>query len=153
MIPLHIPKNCPWCGSQLQYTKTGKDLICTNDLCQGINVERCVDFLKQIGCKGISTKTLFSVSAYNGEGRTFANLIEGRLAKTSFVNIMKDISVADFVISSSAMTKKKCEDWLENNSISRDMLMKDFLETDRVDELKTSFFMTDLIESLQEFEW
>ena len=66
---------------------------------------------------------------------------------------MKDISVADFVINSSVMTKKKCEDWLVNNGISRDMLMKDFLETDRVDELKTSFFMSDLIESLQEFEW
>lgn len=153
MIPLHIPRICPWCGSRLQFTKTGKDLICTNDLCQGINVERCVDFLKQIGCKGISTKTLFSVSAYNGEGKTFANLIEGRLTKTSFVNIMKHITVADFVIDASVMTKKKCEDWLMNNGISRDILMKDFLETDRVNMLKTNFFMTDLIESLQEYEW
>ena len=153
MIPLHIPQTCPWCGSQLEYTKTGKDIICTNDYCQGINVERCVDFLKQIGCKGISTKTLFSVSAYNGEGKTFVNLIEGKLTKTSFVNIMKDISVADFIISSSVMTKKKCEDWLMNNHISRDILMKDFLETDQVNMLKTNFFMTDLIESLQEYEW
>ena len=153
LLPLRIPQTCPWCGSQLEYTKTGKDIICTNDYCQGINVERCVDFLKQIGCKGISTKTLFSVSAYNGEGKTFVNLIEGKLTKTSFVNIMKDISVADFIISSSVMTKKKCEDWLMNNHISRDILMKDFLETDQVNMLKTNFFMTDLIESLQEYEW
>lgn len=153
MIPLHIPQICPWCGSQLEFTKTGKDIICTNDHCQGINVERCVDFLKQIGCKGISTKTLFSVSAYNGDGKTFVSLIEGKLTKTSFVNIMKDISVADFIISSSVMTKKKCEDWLMNNHISRDILMKDFLETDQVNMLKTNFFMTDLIESLQEYEW
>ena len=50
--PIYIPSHCPWCGSVLQWSKTGKDLLCVNDSCQAVNIERCVDFLKQIGFKG-----------------------------------------------------------------------------------------------------
>lgn len=47
-----IPRNCPYCGSRLEYTETGKDIICTYEDCEGKSKFRIFNFIEQM-CKDI----------------------------------------------------------------------------------------------------
>lgn len=79
---INIPTICPYCGNPLSWTDSNKDLMCTSDTCQGINIERTCDFLKQIGYKGISTKTCWSLGLYDGnDNHKFDMLYKSKLHK------------------------------------------------------------------------
>jgi len=55
--------NCPCCNSLLKYDRKKDSLTatCTNDICKAVLLEKCADFLKQIGYKGISITTLSNI--------------------------------------------------------------------------------------------
>ena len=158
---INIPTKCPWCGNTLKYSSTGKDLLCVYDKCSGMNNERCCDFLKQIGYKGISTKTLENLKIYSEKdpkniSSHFSKLYLEKLRteefkesgvavkrsikytakkipkketkKIDFDNIIDNITVGDFLVSSSLMTKKKSEEWLTKNDVSRSLKLLEYVK-------------------------
>lgn len=185
--PIYIPSHCPWCGSVLQWSKTGKDLLCVNDSCQAVNIERCVDFLKQIGFKGISTKTCQALDLYNGlitasdasrvnwfdklyttklhsefheSGVAMKRSIKykGTTSNTrikrvnDFDSLLNNLTVGDFIVSCSLMTKKRCDDWLIVNHISRGANLLEFIKQDNglLESIETNnCFTRDLLEWLK----
>lgn len=182
--PICLPSNCPFCGKPLTWTTSMKDLVCTNDECQGINIERVCDFFKQIGYKGISSKTCFALGLYNGDEHNMFNMlytsklhkefIESGVAvrrsikykataantktKTKqdndFDNIISNISLGDFLIAISLFTKKKCDDWMTTNKITRSMKLIDFLKSEDLTMLNTvkgyNFFINDVLNTIKQ---
>ena len=173
---INIPITCPWCNNKLSWSKTGKDLMCVNDKCKGVNVERLCDFLKQIGIKGIQTKTCQGLNLYdNDEDNQFNILYQLKLKKeihesgvavrrsikyvakkttpktkpsNDFNNIIENITVGDFIVSCSLLTKKKCDDWLLSNHINRSTELIEWITKDNnIDLLNTisNYFVNDLI--------
>ena len=153
---ISLIKKCPYCGNVLyrEEKSNGKakenriiNVFCTNDKCIGINVERCSDFLKQLGYKGISSKTL-----YNMEYSSFKDLYDTKLdtsnentnevgkkdkiiyssksmkqrmtkeknKKISFDSLIENVTSKNFLIITSLMTKKQANDYIENNDINDD---------------------------------
>lgn len=43
-----IPTHCPYCGSKLEYTSSGKDLVCTYEECEGKQKFRIFNFIEQM---------------------------------------------------------------------------------------------------------
>ena len=188
---IKIPSICPWCKSSLVYSSTGKDLLCVNDKCPGMNNERCCDFLKQIGYKGVSTKTLENLKIYlNKDEKTVSDnktqkVIPSRFSllyseklrteefkesgvavkrsikytakktpktdkkKIDFDNIIDNLTVGDFLVASSLMTKKKSEEWLTKNEVSRSVKLLDYIkDKNNLNILKNigNYFTNDFLE-------
>ena len=180
--PIYIPSICPFCGKSLKWSTSSKDLVCSNDECQGVNIERVCDFLKQIGYKGVKSKTCYALGLYNGEDNHKFNLlyttklhkeiIESGVAvrrsirykatsantksktgdNNDFDNIISNITLGDFLIAISMFTKKKCDDWITSNKLSRSMKLIEFLKGD-ITPLETAsgynFFINDVINTIK----
>lgn len=191
--PIYIPSTCPFCGKPLKWTTSLKDIVCTNDECQGINIERVCDFFKQIGYKGISSKTCYALGLYNGDKHNMfdmlytmklhkefvesgvavrrsikykataanmkpkANALDTK-AKTKqdndFDNIISNISLGDFLIAISLFTKKKCDDWMTQNKITRSMKLIDFIKGENMTMLNNvegyNFFINDVLTTIKQ---
>ena len=52
----HLPKKCPICGSELEYD--GTELWCKNRNCPKKIIKKLVEFLKRLGIKGFTEKSL-----------------------------------------------------------------------------------------------
>ena len=180
--PIYIPSICPFCGKSLKWSTSSKDLVCSNDECQGVNIERVCDFLKQIGYKGVKSKTCYALGLYNGEDDHKFNLlyttklhkeiIESGVAvrrsirykatsantksktgdNNDFDNIISNITLGDFLIAISMFTKKKCDDWITSNKVSRSMKLIEYLKGD-ITPLETAsgynFFINDVINTIK----
>jgi DNA ligase (NAD+) len=55
---VELPETCPICGSKLEYD--GTELYCKNDECSVKIMKKLVDFLKRLGIKGFTEKSLLN---------------------------------------------------------------------------------------------
>lgn len=55
---IEIPKTCPVCGNDLEWTDTKVDLVCTNIACIAQLNKRIEHWFKTLGVKGIASKTI-----------------------------------------------------------------------------------------------
>ncbi len=185
---IKLIKKCPYCGETLTYeNKTVAkqkiiNVLCLNDKCYGVLSQKCRDFLSQIGYKGISTKTLENLK-YN----SFEQLYKDKLKKEykdvgkkekiiyssktvnnklnkklDFIDILINLNVKQFLISTSLFTKSKVNNFLKELDINEtDILlyninnhliknMSDFKYNENYDKLKdyllnkTNYFIKDL---------
>lgn len=144
---ISIIDKCPYCGKELSVEEKkskGERIInitCVNDKCKGINIQRCAEFLKSIGYKGISEKTLKNI-----EFKHFKNLYDSLLAtkedyhqvgkkdkiifsentmktrianekKKSFSELITNRNTKDFLIDTSVCTKTHTDKFIEDYEI------------------------------------
>lgn len=167
--------NCPYCGKPLaiEEKKIAKqrviNAICENQKCKGILVGKCCDFLKQIGYKGVSNKTLENMNykhfstlydsklkkEYKEVGKKekiiySAKTVMNQKDKKDFDDIIESITVKNFLISTSLFTKAKVEEFIRSkNANGMDNLIM-VLHTDQYKDLlnyllhETNYFIKDL---------
>lgn len=184
--PIKLISKCPYCGSELtkevKTTKSDKiiNIFCNNDKCIGVNVERCADFLKQLGYKGISTKTLYNINYstfkelydlklnslqedYNEVGKKdkiiySSKSMKQRISKEknkkiSFDNLITNVTAKNFLIITSLLTKKQANDYIENNNIEDNDKLIDILSSNENYKnllLNSNYFIQDLTEFIIE---
>ncbi len=127
-----IVNKCPWCDQDLYFGAKTKGTItcsCRNDKCRMMVVKQCEAFLKSIGYKGISEKTLI-----NMEYEKFEDLYRYRFSrelqedgvkpklktakttqksKINFDTIMRKINAKELVIALNIVTNTKASAYLE----------------------------------------
>lgn len=194
---IKLIKKCPYCGETLTYenkTVAKQKIInvsCLNDKCYGVLSQKCRDFLSQIGYKGISTKTLENLK-YNSFKQLYdeklkkeykevgkkekivysSKTINKRITKKlDFIDILVNLNVKQFLISTSLFTKTKVNNFLKELNINEtDLLLnninnhfdKDVSDSkynDNYDKLKdyllnkTNYFIKDLTTFLIETDF
>lgn len=171
--PLEI---CPYCNKKLstEIKTISKQRVinvsCVNPKCKGVLIQKCCDFLKQIGYKGISSKTLDNINY-----KHFADLYDAKLAKVykdvgkkekiiysaktiknqqnkvDFDDIITTLNIKTFLISTSLFTKAKVSNFIKELELNE---MDNFIEninTKKYVKLldylinKTDYFISDLV--------
>lgn len=167
---------CPYCNGKLaiEDKTTAKQRIinitCNNDKCCGVLSQKCADFLKQIGYKGISNKTLENMeysnfqqlyndklkSVYKEVGKKsdiiYSSKSVSKLAtKTYFDDIIKTMNIKTFLISTSLFTKQKAATFIKQMKINEYDNLIDNINKKTYDEVrnyllnKTNYFINDLV--------
>lgn len=170
---------CPYCNGDLTIENkiVSKqrviNAICDNPKCLGVLSQKCCDFLKQIGYKGISYKTLENMKykhfadLYNAKLITeyrdvakkekiiySANSVKKQLnkqnSKQNFDDIMKTLTIKNFLISTSLFTKAKVGSFINSMKLNEMDNLIENIGTDKYKEFvdylrtKTSYFIKDL---------
>ena len=166
---------CPYCGKDL--IKENKivakqrviNVSCNNPKCKGVLIQKCCDFLKQIGYKGVSSKTLDNlnykhfadlynaklVKVYKDVAKKdkiiySAETIKKQKTKIDFDDIIKNINVKTFLISTSLFTKAKVTNFINEMGLNEMDNLVDNIKTDKYNKLvdylthKTDYFISDL---------
>ena len=177
----HIDKDitlidkCPYCGNELTIEDkvVAKQRVitisCYNDNCCGVLAQKCSDFLKQIGYKGISSKTLENIKytnfqqLYDNKLRTVykevgkkseviysSKSVNKLKTKLEFDDIMKTMNIKTFLVSTSLFTKQKASSFIKQMKVNEyDNLIVN-INTNKYNDIreyllnKTNYFITDL---------
>lgn len=171
--PLEI---CPYCNKKLstEIKTISKQRVinvsCVNPKCKGVLIQKCCDFLKQIGYKGISSKTLDNINykhfadlydaklvkVYKDVGKKekiiySAKTIKKQQNKVDFDDIITTLNIKTFLISTSLFTKAKVSNFIKELELNE---MDNFIEninTKKYVKLldylinKTDYFISDLV--------
>lgn len=178
IIPL---STCPYCGKELvTETKTVAkqrviNVSCEYQKCKGVLAQKCCDFLKQIGYKGINYKTLENMNykhffmLYNEklakEYREVgikekiiysAKSVRKNKPKIDFDDLVMNMNMQSFLINTSLFTKGKAPAFLEEMGLNGMDNFVSNINTEKYKELlaylkyKTNFFIKDLVTFLIE---
>lgn len=82
--------HCPYCNSLLKYEMKKDESVtvtCVNDLCKGVLVEKCADFIKQIHYSGISSVTIFKIFD-DSDDYDFEKLYEEKLQSKEHLSVV-----------------------------------------------------------------
>ena len=166
---------CPYCGKELiiedkmESKRRVINVLCVNQKCYGLLSQKCCDFLKQIGHKGISSTTLenmkykyFSklydeklIKEYHEVGKKekiiySAKSVNKNKPKLYFDDIMETMNVKTFLISTSLFTKAKVSSFINSLGLNEMDNLISVLHTEKYKKLvdyllnKTNFFINDL---------
>ena len=173
--PFQQLETCPYCGEKLTVeNKTISkqrviNVLCDNQKCKGVLSQKCCDFLKQIGYKGISHKTLENmnykhfkelynsklVKVYKEVGRKEKVVYSPKSAtkpkgKVDFDDIMKTMTIKNFLISTSLFTKAKAGAFITSYGLNEMDKLIPNINTEKYTKLveylkqKTNYFVKDL---------
>lgn len=79
-----LPINCPVCNSELEWSDTNTDLLCTNPHCKGKEFKKLVHFAKVIGIEGLAESTMKKLYD-NGYVEKFSDIFD--ISANAFLNI------------------------------------------------------------------
>ena len=166
---------CPYCNEDLviedkiESKRRVINVMCMNQKCYGLLSQKCCDFLKQIGYKGISSTTL-----ENMKYESFSKLYEAKLikeyrevgkkekiiysvksvnknkSKLDFDDIMETMNIRTFLISTSLFTKAKITSFINSLGLNEMDNLITVLHTEKYKKLvdflltKTNYFINDL---------
>lgn len=135
--PEEFIKNCPYCGSEIIISESGKSAKCPNPHCHERQIMRMVDMVDRLGFKDIAEETIRSIDL-----TSFTKLMNirtpeqvsilGPLTSQAFADYVNDVlskPIADYRIMSSlsfdGMADEKWKLILKKYSISELFIMSD----------------------------
>ena len=166
---------CPYCDEKLTIEDkiVAKQRVininCNNDKCPGVLSQKCADFLKQIGYKGISNKTLENmkynnfqqlyndklISVYKEVGKKTDIIYSSKSVKKLqqkiyFDDIIKSMNIKTFLISTSLFSKQKAAAFIKQMKINDYDNLIENINTNNYNEVRnyllneTNYFINDL---------